>query len=380
MKLASMKLEWIPVVGVCLLGGLVYGQAAPEPKPPMAEEVFKNVQVLKGIPVDEFMGTMGVFSAALGMSCENCHAANDSDWANYAGDNTPQKRMTRRMVLMMAEINKTNFAGRQVVTCYSCHRGANRPKISPNIDTIYGNPPEEEPEDFVPQAKGAPSADSILDKYLQAVGGPQRLATLTSFTAKGTSSGYGPESAPRPAEVFAKATGQRSTVIHSLNGDITTVYDGRAGWISAPLRPVAVMPLTGGELDGLKFDADVAFPARIKQLFTQWRVGRPDTVGGRRVQVLQGTSPGGTLATLFFDAESGLLVRLVRFANSPVGRIPTQVDYSDYRDVSGVKVPFRWTQGWLDGKESFEMSEVQANTPIPPARFAKPAPPITPAK
>ena len=375
-----MKLVWNPM-GMCVLVAcLAFGQAAPESKPPMAEEVFKNVQVLKGIPVDEFMGTMGVFSAALGMSCENCHAANDSDWANYAGDNTAKKRTARRMVLMMAEINKTNFAGRQAVTCYSCHRGSDRPKTSPNLDTIYGNPPEEESDDFVPQASNAPSADSILDKYIQALGGAQRLAGITSFAGKGTSSGYGPESAPRPAEIFAKATGQRTTVIHSLNGDITTVYDGRAAWISAPLRPVAVMSLTGGELDGLKLDADVAFPARIKQLFSQWRVGRPDTVGGHRVQVLQGTSAGGTLATFYFDAESGLLVRLERYANSPVGRIPTQVDYSDYRDVAGVKMPFHWVLAWLDGKENFEMSEIQPNVSIDASKFAKPAPPVAPAK
>src|SRR5579862_4751900 len=101
-------------LAACLVGSaLAYGQAAPEPKPPMAEEVFKNVQVLKGIPVDEFMNTMGIFSAALGISCENCHAANDSTWANYAGDNTPKKRTARAMIGMMAAINKTYFAGRQ---------------------------------------------------------------------------------------------------------------------------------------------------------------------------------------------------------------------------------------------------------------------------
>jgi photosynthetic reaction center cytochrome c subunit len=338
------------------------------------------VQVLKGIPVDEFMGTMGVFSAALGVSCGDCHAGSDDDWASYAVDNTAIKRTTRRMVLMMANINKTNFTGRQVVTCYSCHRGADRPKTSPNLDTIYGNPPEEESDDFVPQAKGAPTADSILDKYIQALGGAQRLAAITSFTGKGTSSGYGSESAKRPAEVFAKATGQRTTVIHTLNGDITNVYDGRTAWISAPLRPVAVLPLTGGELDGVKLDADVAFPARIKQLFSQWRVGRPDNLHGRRVQVVQGTTAGGTLATFYFDAESGLLLRMVRYANSPVGHMPTQVDYSDYRDVAGVKIPFQWTLAWLDGKEIFEMSQIQANTAIDAARFAKPAPPVEPAR
>jgi hypothetical protein len=94
----------------------------------------------------------------------------------------------------------------------------------------------------------------------------------------------------------------------------------------------------------------------------------------REVQVVQGTS-GGKIATLYFDAESGLLVRQLRYASSPVGRMPTQIDYSDYREVSGVKIPFRWTMLWLDGRESFEATEVQANAAIDAAKFAKPAPP-----
>src|SRR6202158_4722351 len=158
------------LTAVCLLGSaLAHGQTAPEPRPPMAEEVFKNVQVLKGIPVDEFMSTMGVFSAALGMSCEDCHAANDSKWENYALDTSAKKQMARRMIVMMSGINKASFGGRQMVTCYSCHRGGNRPKVTVNLGTLYGNPPEEEEDDIVAPAPGAPAADRLLDKYIQAL-------------------------------------------------------------------------------------------------------------------------------------------------------------------------------------------------------------------
>jgi hypothetical protein len=90
--------------------------------------------------------------------------------------------------------------------------------------------------------------------------------------------------------------------------------------------------------------------------------------------VLQGSTAKGGTATLCFDSESGLLVRLVRFSESPVGRIVTQVDYADYRDVSGVKLPFRWTVSWLDGRSTFELSEARANVPVDAAKFAKPAP------
>src|SRR5215475_10115611 len=91
---------WIGVVTAVLASAQV-----PAAKPLMAEDVFKNIQVLKGIPVDEFMSTMGIFSAALGISCENCHSLSDKSWADYALDATPKKRTARRMVLMMQGIN-----------------------------------------------------------------------------------------------------------------------------------------------------------------------------------------------------------------------------------------------------------------------------------
>jgi hypothetical protein len=222
---------------------------------------------------------------------------------------------------------------------------------------------------------GSPSADQVLDKYIQASGGASRLASVTSFIAKGTSGGYGPEGDKRPVEIFAKAPAQRTTIIHTLDGDSTTTYDGSSGWFAAPHRPVSVLGLSGGELDGAKLDAALSFPAQIKQTFGDWRVGAATTLNDRPVQVVQGTTPGRTLATLYFDRESGLLVRLVRFAASRVGRLPTQIDFADYRDVSGIKMPFRWTVTWLSGVDTFELTDVQPNVPIDAAKFARPVPP-----
>ena len=364
-----------------LSGALASGQPGPAPKPAtlMAEQVFKNVQVLKGIPVDEFMGTMGIFSTALGVSCENCHAANDSKWENYAADNSEKKKTARRMVVMMAMINKSFFGGKQSVTCFACHRGGDHPRVTPDLGAIYGAPPDDELDDTVEQDHAAPSPDQILDRYIQALGGERALAGINTFVARGTSSGYGPESAKRPIEIYAKVPDQRTSIIHTDNGESTTTYDGQAGWIAAPLGPVAVMELTGGELEGARLDAVMSFPGRIKDTLRQWRSGAPAIIDDRRVQVIQGTGAGGSIATLYFDPQSGLLIRLRRYAASPVGRIPTQYDFSDYRDVEGVKMPFRWTMTWLDGRENVELSEVRFNAPIDAAKFAKPAPSVAPA-
>jgi photosynthetic reaction center cytochrome c subunit len=361
------------VAAACFVAAVTVRGQAPA-RPPLAEEVFKNVQVLRGIPVNEFMGTMGIFSAALGMSCEDCHRSGDSSWENYAAE-SPRKQMARAMVTMMAAINKTHFGGRQAVTCFSCHRGADRPKPTPNLATLYGAPPPEDPRDTFAQSPGAPSADVLFDKYLTAVGGAARAAALTSFVATGTITGYGPDSEPRAFELAAKAPNQRAAVARSSGGDSATVFDGRSGWLAAPHRPVPVLALGGADLDGLRLDAELAFPSRIKQAAGQWRSGAATVIDDREVQPVQGTGSGGALVTLYFDAESGLLVRQVRSVASPVGRLPTQIDYADYREVAGVKLPFRWTVTWLDGKDTIELKDVRPNVPLDAARFARPATP-----
>src|SRR5665213_1511281 len=173
-----------PIVALLLVSASIHGQTA-EPKSQMSEDVFKNVQVLKGIPVDEFLGTMGVFSAALGISCEDCHKADDSKWENLAID-SPMKRRARGMLQMMAALNKNNFGGRQMVTCYTCHRGNQSPRVTASLARLYGMTPTEEPVDVIEQSSNQPSADQILDKYIQALGGAQKLAALTSFIATGS--------------------------------------------------------------------------------------------------------------------------------------------------------------------------------------------------
>ena len=348
----------------------VSGQARDE-RPPMAEEVFRNVQVLRGIPVSDFMATMGIFSAALGMSCEDCHKAGDSDWAAYAAD-SPRKQMARSMVVMMATINQTHFGGRQAVTCFSCHRGADLPKVTPDLTKLNDAPPPDDPRDIVEQARSAPSPDQVFDKYIEAVGGAGRAGALVSLTATGTSVGYGPDGDQRPLELFAKAPNQRTVIVHTASGDSATTFDGRLGWLAAPFRPVPVLALAGGDLDGARLDAELVFPGRIRQALGRWRVGPPIAIDDREVQVVQGTSAGGITATLYFDAETGLLRRQVRYVESPVGRVPTQVDYADYREVAGVRMPFRWTVTWLDGRDTIELTEVRPNVTIDPARFAKP--------
>ena len=369
-------------IGITLAWLLAAAAANAQPAPQktlLAEDVFKNIQVLKGIPVGEFMDVMGFFSAALGSNCVHCHVDESlTHWEKFAED-VPRKRMARQMVLMMNAINKNNFGGRKVMTCYSCHRGDIRPEGVPSLLTQYSLPVEDPNKvEIVPEAPTTPSAEEILDKYIQALGGAQRLAGLTSFTGKGTYEGYDSYEQKVPFEVFAKAPNQRTTIAHTQSGDTTTTFDGRAAWVAAVDKPVLLLPLSsGGDLDGARLEADLSFPGRIKQTLSQWRVGFPaTTIEDRLVRIVQGTGAGGTRVKLFFDAESGLLARVVRYSNTVVGIVPTQIDYSDYREVAGIKMPFHWTVTWTDGKSTIELSDVRPNVPIDALKFAQPAPAV----
>ena len=370
------------------------GRGASQASAPTSDQVFKNVQALKGIPVDDFMGTMGIMTSALGYDCSECHVGAGTSQVSWETD-TPRKRTARRMVEMVTTINRTNFGGRQVVTCWTCHRGRSQPLVTPTMEFVYGMPPLET-DDVMTPTPGQPSPDQILDKYVEALGGAERLAGLTSYVGTGTAVGFGGFGRGAQVQLFAKAPDQRAMIIEFTDapgrGDTTRSYDGRIGWLRTPLTVLGEYELTGGELDGARLDAQLSFPGQIKQILTNVRVGPATGISDlpapvsqtllqstamfgqdREVHVVQGNGPRGLLVTLYFDKESGLLLRMVRHGGSPIGRVPTQIDFADYREVNGVKLPFRMTFAWLDGRDAIQLNEVRTNVSIDPARFGRPA-------
>jgi len=382
------------VVGA-LIGGRTAAQTAPQDKPLLSDQVFKNVQALKGIPVDEFLGTMGLMAAALQFDCSDCHVNAGTANVDWAAD-TPRKITARRMVNMVAAINQSNFGGRQLVTCWTCHRNRDKPLVTPTLSTIYGSPTIE-PDDVVTQFPGLDSPESVLDRYIQASGGAQRLAGLTSISAKGISVSFGGFGGDGAVEIVARAPDKRSTIIlfkaATNRGDQLRTYDGRTGWVRTPLNVVGEFQLVGSDLDGARVDAQLSFPGQIKSIFTNLKSGPPTTitdlpaptsqssvvqgaVGNQShvVDVVQGTGPRGLLVTLYFDQQTGLLLRELRYGLSPIGRVPTQIDFADYRDVNGIKLPFRITYAWLDGRDAIVLNEIRTNVPVDDTKFGRPAP------
>jgi hypothetical protein len=243
----------------------------------------------------------------------------------------------------------------------------------------YGEPATPDPNEveIIRQTPGAPSADQVFDKYLQAVGGAQKAAGVTSIVFKGTYEGYAEPKAP--VDIYIAAPNQRTMIVHTDAGDRTTTYNGNNGWVGAPAmdKPFPVITYTGGDLDGARLDAVLSLPAGIKQAITRPVVGST-TIDDKDVMVVQGTANGGRSSIkLYFDKQSGLLMRQVRFADTIIGRVPIQVDYSDYRDVAGagVKLPFHVITTWTDGRSDMLLTSAQTNVAIDAAKFNQPTAP-----
>jgi len=369
---------WVAVYGTLLslllaIAGAWAQSTAPNgPKTPgapagpkVAEEEFKNIQALKGIPADQVIPSMQFIAASLGVECEYCHVAH----ANEKDDKKP-KVTARKMINMMMAINKDSFEGKRVVTCYSCHRGAPDPVATPILTDEEAKPAAEEEKKGGEAKATLPSAEQLLDKYLAAIGGADALQKITSRVQKGTLTAFG--SQHFPVDVYSKAPDKRVSVMHLKGGDSVTAFDGKQGWLSVPGR---VHTMSAAENAAARIDADLYFPAHLKTLYEKFSVDVGEKIDGHDTYMVVGRTEGQPPLRLYLDKESGLLLRLVRYAETPLGRNPTQIDYADYLDVNGLKVPFRWTLARPGNRFTIQVEQVQQNVPVDDAKFAPPSPP-----
>jgi zinc protease len=275
--------------------------------------------------------------------------------------------------VMVNTINKNYFKGEPRVTCFTCHRGANEPEVVPDLALQYGEVMDENPNSMRVFPDGRVSPEKVLARYIQESGGADRVGKLTSYVATGTYAGFNTGDAAVPIEIYAKAPNQRTQVVRTFEGDAVRTFDGRNAWAAEGWRQIPLMTFTGGNLIGARVEAVTAFPAGIAKAFARWQ-GTLSTIDDRNVTILQGSNEGELPVNFYFDDETGLLVRTVRWSRTTVGTIPTQTDYSEYREVGGLKLPFHMLVRWTNGQNTIELKEIRPNAAIPADRFARPQP------
>lgn len=335
--------------------------ALAQSEPKTAEQVYKNIIALKGTPADQLLPTMQFISAALGLDCGSCHVQ-----GKFEADDKSAKKSAREMIEMTLAINKTHFNGRVQITCFTCHRGSEHPAGVPPVMESDAAPHPAEMR--APQTGQAPTADEILAKYVSAVGGADAIKQVTSRVMTGNIIVGGNQA---PIELYTKAPNKRISISQMGAGHSITAFDGTAGWLGNSGRPAREMSPV--EAQAAALDAEFYLPLRIKAMFPQIRRGRPEEINGSMCELLNASSQGQAPVRFYFDQKTGLLVRMVRYADTPIGRNPTQVDYADYRDAGGVKIPFRWTLARTSGRFTIQIDEVKSNVPIEDGKFEKPS-------
>ena len=341
------------------------GEAKPKPK--TTQEAFKNIQVLKDLPPGQLIPAMQFITSSLGVECDFCHVR-----GAFEKDDKKPKQTARKMMQMMLALNQQNFEGRREVTCYSCHRGSSKPVSIPMVaDTSalealeeFAPPAAESIPASIP-ATGLPTATEVLDKYVTAVGGAAAIEKISSRVGTGqVRFAAGPA---LPVQISWKAPGKQIMTVHLPAGDSTTVWTGHAGWLSSPGAPVR--ETNEADFEGARLDADLQLPIHLKQLFSDIKVIHVEKVRDHDTVLLLASNPGQSGLELFFDAQSGLLLRQLRFSKSPLGLNPTRTDYDDYKDFDGVKVPLHVTVARPLTKLDIQFDQVSQNVAVDDGLF-----------
>jgi len=410
------------------------GQAPPAAVPGQtASQRYKNIQVLKDVPAEQLRLAMDYITASLGVGCDFCHVTGPG--GAFDKDDKETKGRARDMMKMMAAINTEQFEGRQTIGCMSCHNGKMRPSRVPALAVEMtpeeaaaaragrggrggpggpgapggpggpGGAPGAAPGpggQGAPPAAGAPPAggqavapgaqpgagrgggrgqpppppsetlDQVVAKYQQALGGKDAVAKPATRVLTGTVTTRDLQT----SNVTVKETAAGGYRIDMATQPTATVrvVNGKAGWSSGGFNNQV------RDLEGLQFQqaarlADFGLPTHLSDRYQSLAVSRYGNIDGKPTILVTGRPYEGVTEQLQFDRESGLLLRRSITTTTPLGPLPEQIDYSDYRDVNGVKVPFQVRYVTWNAVTTQKLTDVKFDAPVTDADFAKPAAP-----
>ena len=352
------KLSVIAVI--VLFAGLFFFQTTQlaQTQVETAGQKFKSIKVLNDMPADQMGKVMNMMAASLGVSCSFCHASNDAD---YEKEGNEHKDTARKMMKMTFDLNKANFNGRPEINCNSCHNGKSHPQPS------FPLAPVPQPEARPAQLAVKPTVDQIITKYLTALGGAEKLAKAKSRAI--TATRVEPDGKTTETEtIWLSDKAYRSDLMYGKYV-VTEIFDGTDG---KKFGDAAAIDLKADEAEQIKREGQLFFPANIKAIYPKLEFRALEKIDGREVYTVFATTANNLNERLSFDVATGLLVRRTVSSRTILGNFVYQVDYADYKDFGGVKMPavthyavpnIRWTRKLVD---------VKMNVPVDAAKFTSP--------
>jgi hypothetical protein len=325
-----------------------------------AEQVYKNIQVLKDLRAAELDGVMNFMCAALGVGCTYCHT--DS----WDSDEKSAKLATRGMILMTRVINNEHFSRNPAVTCYTCHNGQHYSVPNPPADLAALHSPDDEL--ITRKAPSLPSIDDIISRYIRAIGGEAAIQKIKTRISRGTETTANRMTLPQatPIEIYQTTANKLLIIRSNPRGTTMEGFDGVKGWAK---ETRGLRELAGRELADARRDADLLRYVNLRATYPQMRVLAKEKVGGREAYVVGATSRDDSREKLYFDAQTGLLIRRYVAFKTAFGTIPEVTGFDDYRLVNGVRLPFSitWSRPPLSATRKF--TEITLNAIIDESRF-----------
>jgi photosynthetic reaction center cytochrome c subunit len=333
------------------------------------EQTQKNIQVLKGLPSSQLFMTMNFMRASLGVNCAYCHVYEGEDKWEWEKDDKPQKRTARRMIQMVFDINKANFKGEKRVTCYTCHRGQTEPAALPPLPQIAPEGGAGGNRDEKPAAAALPTVEQVLNRYVEALGGKAAYEKLKTRVMKGSQVRF--DGTALPLEVYQSSPNRLVSIVTTANGSVSSGFNGMTGWIK---NPRGQRDMSGSQLAQMKRAAEFYGDLKLRELYPNTVLVGTEKVSEREAYVIQSPVEDKRTERLYFDMQTGLLVRILGLTETIIGAIPDQTDFSDYREVDGVKLPFTvqvsYVDPWIGWTRKF--TEIKHNLPVDEQRFSKP--------
>jgi photosynthetic reaction center cytochrome c subunit len=323
-----------------------------------AGQKFKSIQVLNDMPADQMGKVMNMISASLGVDCKFCHASNDG---GYEKEGFEHKDTARKMMRMTFDINKQNFDGRPEINCNTCHNGRSHPQPSFPLGVAKGA----EPRPAEPAVK--PIAADVISKFETAIGGRAAIDKIASRQIR--SLRVEPDGKTTEPETIWTSKGKYAAELVYGDYRLREIFDGSGGRKFGNTERIELRP---DEAEQIKRDAELLNGVDLRKVYNRIDYRFIDRIEGREVYMLQATTPGNIRERLYFDVSSGYLVRRTVSTPTVMGNFVYQVDYSDYKDFGGVKLPatvhysvphIAWTRKIL---------EVKNNVPVSDAVFAAP--------
>jgi hypothetical protein len=329
------------------------------------EEVFKNIKVLKGMPAYQLMPTMHFFEASLGFNCSNCHVRGHND-----SDKKPEKRKARDMIKMMEAINKNDFEGKQMVTCFTCHGGNANPQTIPSVMTVSmmkAEKNEDNNDEMIKVPNRLDTPEQIIARYQQAIGGKDAFEKITSLKLEGT------VSAGRDRDiqvtVYQKAPDYYLSSFQSNFGTFERGYNGKNGWEK---NPRGVREIGQPDIQDLKLDADFYSPMDFLKNYKSLKFSDVQILNNDTVYVVEGTSSNIRRYKFYFSTRTGLLLREIQYDKTLLGELQTKTDYKNYKNVNGVLFPDDIHVANYERNEEIKYTNISPNVPVESSMFEMP--------